>query len=103
MPSTESTASANDAPEIEITDILTSIHECALAWIANDDRGDVPEGWDKAKALMLLAPALTRTLRSMRDRARDMRDKRNNLTAEDWDDLLTEIVAATTLLNKMPV
>jgi len=99
---TESTTSAANAAENEITHNLVSIYECALSWIADDEQGNVPEGWDKAEALMLLAPALARTLRALRDRARDMRDNRNNLTAEDWHDLLTEIIAATTLLDKVP-
>ena len=97
---TENTISAAHAAEIEIT--LASIYECALSWIADHERDDVPEGWDRAKVLMLLAPALARTLRALRDQAREMRDNRNNLTAEDWHALFTEIIAATTLLDKMP-
>ena len=97
---TESAASAADAAEIEIT--LASIYECAVSWIADNEKGDVPDSWDKAKALMLLAPALARSLRALRDQARDMRDNRNNLTAEDWHALFTEIIAATTQLSKMP-
>jgi hypothetical protein len=31
-----------------------------------------------------------------------MRDKRNNLTAEDWKDLSTEIIDATTPLHEVP-
>jgi len=89
--------------ENDMSHILTSIYECALSWVAreNGERRSALDGWDKAEALMVAAPALRRTLSALRDQAASMHSKRSSLHAQDWVNLDREIRAATLLLSKL--